>query len=75
MRTQKHVSDKMKLALSDDSGEEESKYEFSQKHNRNDNDSMFQDIEIARLKKELEKANKVSQLIQNQKFLTFPYQI
>ena len=53
----------MKLALSDDSGEEESKYEFSQKHNRNDNDSMFQDIEIARLKKELEKANRVSQLI------------
>ena len=61
----------MKLALSDDSGEEESKYEFSQKHNRNDNDSMFQDIEIARLKKELEKANKVSQIIQDPKFLTF----
>lgn len=58
----------MKLALSDDSGEEESKYEFSQKHNRNDNDSMFQDIEIARLKKELEKANRVSQLFLRSKF-------
>lgn len=45
----------MKLALSDES-EEESKYEFAQK-NRNDNDGLFQEMEIARLKKELEKAN------------------
>lgn len=59
IRTQKHVSDKMKLALSDDSGEEESKYDFAQNRNlKNEIDSMSQQIEISRLKKELEKAKK-----------------